>query len=341
MNRTRPWLARVLMAAAIALACLAAHDPRAAEPIKVGLVKTLAVGPVFVAQEEGFFAAEGLTAEIVYFDAAEPVAVAAASGAIDFGITGLSAGFYNLAAKGAVKMIAAGNREMPGFKNAGFIASNRAYGAGLTTVTALAGHSVAVTQIGGMLHYDLELALERDKLDPKSVRVLAVQSNTNLNSTIAGGQSDAGVMPVTPAMVLLGKGDGKLLGWVGDIVPYIQANAAFTATATVDGRRATVEAFLRAYKKGARDYHDAFAGENEERRDGPTAPAIVAILHKYTGQAPAQIAQAIPWVDRDARVDVADIRHQIEWFRAQGLIKSGAGDADPIDGRYVVPLPQR
>ncbi|HXQ51093.1 MAG TPA: ABC transporter substrate-binding protein [Stellaceae bacterium] len=332
---------RVLRCAAVVLACIAAPGLRAAEPIKIGLVKTLAVGPIFVAQEEGFFAAEGLDAEIVFIDSAEPIAVAAASGAVDFGITGLSAGFYNLAAQGAVKIIAAGNREMLGFKNAGYVASNRAWDAGLNALEKLGGHSVAVTQRGGMLDYDLALAIERYKIDPASVRVLAVQSNTNMNSTIAGGQADAGVFPVTPAMVLLGKGEGKLLGWVGDMVPYGQANAAFTATKTANDRRATVEAFLRAYKKGARAYHDAFAGDDEERRDGPTAPAILDILHKYTGQAPAQIAQAIPWVDRDARLDVADIRHQVEWFRAQGLIKGGAGDADPIDERYVVPLPRK
>ena len=225
---------RVLRCAAVVLACIAAPGLRAAEPIKIGLVKTLAVGPIFVAQEEGFFAAEGLDAEIVFIDSAEPIAVAAASGAVDFGITGLSAGFYNLAAQGAVKIIAAGNREMLGFKNAGYVASNRAWDAGLNALEKLGGHSVAVTQRGGMLDYDLALAIERYKIDPASVRVLAVQSNTNMNSTIAGGQADAGVFPVTPAMVLLGKGEGKLLGWVGDMVPYGQANAAFTATKTAN-----------------------------------------------------------------------------------------------------------
>lgn len=122
------WLTSAMILVALGTAA------RAAEPIKIGVVKTLAVGPVFVAQERGYFAAEGLAATIVYIDAAEPIAVAAASGAIDFGVTGLSAGFYNLAAKGALRIIAAGNREMPGFKNAGYVASNRAYAAGLRTL---------------------------------------------------------------------------------------------------------------------------------------------------------------------------------------------------------------
>ena len=158
---------------------------------------------------------------------------------------------------------------MPGFKNAGYVASNRAWDAGLKTMKDLAGHSVAVTQRGAMLDYDLALAIEHFGLDPKSVRVLAVQSNTNLTSAVAGGQADAGVFPVTPAMVLLGKGDAKLLGWVGDIVPYGQTNATFTATKIADGKGDMVKRFLAAFRKGARDYHDAFAGPKEERRDGP------------------------------------------------------------------------
>ena len=41
-----------------------------AESIKIGIVQTLAVGPVFVAAERGYFTAEGFRAELVYFDAA-------------------------------------------------------------------------------------------------------------------------------------------------------------------------------------------------------------------------------------------------------------------------------
>jgi NitT/TauT family transport system substrate-binding protein len=329
------WLAVALVVAGW---CCAA---RAAEPITVGVVKTLAVGPIFVAQERGYFAAEGLAATIVYFDAAEPIAVAAASRAVDFGVTGLSAGFYNLAAKGALRIIAAGNREMPGFKNAGYVASNRAYDGGLKTLKDLAGHSVVVTQIGGMLDYDLGLAVEKFGLDPKSVRVLAVQSNTNASTALAGGRADAGVLPVTPAMLLLGKGSVKLLGWVGDLVPYGQPNAAFTAATIADGRAATIEHFLAAYRRGAHDYHDAFAGPGEVRQDGPSAPAVLAILHRYTGQTVAQIEQAIPWVDADVRLDVPDILHQIDWFHAHGEFKGEVDGRRLIDRRYVVPLPQR
>jgi NitT/TauT family transport system substrate-binding protein len=313
----------------------------AAESIKIGLVQTLAVGPVFVAQERGYFTAEGFTSELVFFDAAQPIAIAAASGDIDFGMTGMSAAFYNLAGQGALRIIAAGNREMPGFKNAGYIASNRAYDAGLTALKLLAGHSVAVTQIGSQLHYDLGLAAEKYRVDLKDIRILALQSNSNMSSALAGGQADLGVFPVTPAMQLMTRGAAKLVGWVGDEVPYGQPNTVFTAAKNASEKPTQVERFLRALRKGARDYHDAFADAQEQRKDDPTAPQMVALLASYTHQPVEDIKIAIPWLDADLRLDVADIRHQIEWFRAQGQLKSEVKDNDVIDARYVVPLPGR
>ena len=312
-----------------------------AESIKIGIVQTLAVGPVFVAQERGYFEAEDLSAELVYFDAAQPIAVAVAGGSIDFGMTGMSAAFYNLADQGVLRIIAAGNREMPGFKNAGYIASNRAYAAGLTTLSQLAGHSVAVTQIGSQLHYDLGLAAEKYHLDLQSIHVLALQSNTNMSTALTGGQADLGVFPVTPAMQLISSGDAKLVGWVGDEVPYGQPNTVFTATKTAAEKQALVERFLLALKHGAKDYHDAFADANEQRHDGPGASQVLAVLAKYTHQPTEDIRFAIPWIDGSLRLDATDVRHQIEWFRAEGQLKSEPQDQDIIDPRYVVTLPGR
>ncbi|HVA14178.1 MAG TPA: ABC transporter substrate-binding protein [Stellaceae bacterium] len=321
------------------LSCAAAAAK--AEAIKIGVVRTLAVGPIFVADDRGYFRDEGLDATIVYFDAAQPIAIAAASGDIDFGVTGMSAAFYSLAGQGVLKIIAAGNREMPGFKNAGYLASNRAYEAGLTSLKQLAGRTAAVTQVGSQLHYDLGLAAEKYKIDLKDIRVAALQSNTNMSSALAGGQADLGVFPVTPAMRLLSRGDAKLLGWVGDEVPYGQPNTAFTSSKIANDHRATVERFLRAFKKGARDYHDAFADASEHRRDGPTADAILALLSTYTHQPVEQIRVAIPWLDAELRLDSQDIRRQIDWFRAQGEIKTPVNAAEIIDQRYVVALPGR
>ena len=62
----------------------------AAEHIKIGGQKT--TSPLYIAVEKGYFAAEGLDPELVYFEAGQPVAVATVLGDIDFGIAGLTGG---------------------------------------------------------------------------------------------------------------------------------------------------------------------------------------------------------------------------------------------------------
>ena len=310
----------------------------AAEDVKIGYIKVTALAPVMVAQAKGYFAAEGLNAEIIPFDAPVPVAQAVVSGAVDFGTTGPSGAFYNLAGQGGLRILAGMAREAPSFQFLAVLASNRAYNAGLTSVKALAGHSVAVSDIGGAAHYSLTLIEEKYHIDPASVRVAPLQGISAAISALAGGSVDASTSPATAFAPVLERGDAKLLAYVGDETPW-QAGIVYTTRKTADERHDTVEKVLRALKNAMRDYHDAFTGPDERRKDGPGAPEILALLSKQLNQPPEQVARAIAYVDRDGRVDVKDLNHQVAFQRSQGLIK-GTVDLDAIiDKRYVVPLP--
>ena len=126
----------------------------------------------------------------------------------------------------------------------------------------------------------------------------------------------------------------------GDEKSY-QFGVVFTATARANDHADLVQRFLRAYRKGARDYHEAFTGPKGERIDGPTAPAILDILAKYVSVPRDRLAAAVSYIDADARLDVADVLHQVAWYKSQKLLKSEI-DAEPlIDRRYVTPLPPR
>jgi NitT/TauT family transport system substrate-binding protein len=73
--------------------------------------------------------------------------------------------------------------------------------------------------------------------------------------------------------------------------------------------------------------------------DMPTAPEVLAILAKYVGQTPEQLKRAVPYIDREGRIDFKDIRHQIAWYKSQGMLKDSVDDDKIIDTRYAVPLP--
>jgi NitT/TauT family transport system substrate-binding protein len=334
-----PVFRRPLTLAFFAAAALALASPVRAESIKVGISKLLSYPAVPIAIERGYFKEQGIDAEMVYFDSAEPIAVAVASGSVDFGVSGLSAAFYTLAGQGQLRMIASSGYEQPGFYNIVLLGSLKAYDAGLKSPKDLAGHSVAVTQLGTSLELNLARLAQKFGVDFKSLEVKPLQSNGNVVSALTGGTIDAAVIPATPALKLLATNQVKALSWVGDDAPGNTGSAAFTGTKTANDRGDLVKRFLVAYRHGMKDFHDAFTDAAGKRQDQPTAPAMLELMSKFTGVPIAAIEKATPYVDPQGRVDVPEIKSQIAWYRSQGQIKAPV-DADTlIDKRYAIPLP--
>src|SRR5262249_6532290 len=115
----RAALAGLLVISASAVAC--AGEPQKA---KDGVVRLQSSAPVFIAEDKGYFRDAGIDVELKFFDAAQPIAVATTSGDVDFGITAFTAGLYNLAGKGTLKVIGGMSREKAGYPLIGYFASN-------------------------------------------------------------------------------------------------------------------------------------------------------------------------------------------------------------------------
>ena len=79
---------RTLIAAAI-LATFAA-DALAQDKLRLCALRFVSSAPFFIAADKGYFKAEGLDAELKFFEAAQPVAVGVATGDCDIGATGFT-----------------------------------------------------------------------------------------------------------------------------------------------------------------------------------------------------------------------------------------------------------
>ncbi|UPJ49015.1 ABC transporter substrate-binding protein [Bradyrhizobium sp. 200] len=251
----------------IAIANIGVSRPAVAERLVIGVAKLASAGPVSVAIERGYFAEQGFEPTLKYFDAAQPIAVAAASGDIDVGATGLTAGFYNMAAQGVLKIVAAQSHEKPGYQSNAVIASLKGYDGGLTSLHGLAGKSIGIAAVGSMTHYALGLIAEKYQIDLKTIRIVPLQTIPNMVSALRGGQVDGLVVPSTAAIPLLKEGQAKLLGYVGDEAPW-QIGAVFTSTRTASEKRDFVTRFIAAYRKGTRDFFEAFSGPSGKVVDG-------------------------------------------------------------------------
>jgi NitT/TauT family transport system substrate-binding protein len=310
-----------------------------AEEIRVGVVKTSSSGDLFIAAERGYFRAEGLEVTLVPFDGAQPIAVAVVTGDLDIGVSALTAGFYSLAGQGELRLIGGESRDVATYQYIGYLASNRAFAAGLTAPRDLAGHSLAITQIGAPGHYALGRLAEKYRFDVNSIRLVPLYSYPSIVAALAGNRVDAGLLAAAPGLAAVERGATRLIGWVGDETPW-QVSGVYTATVTADGREDMLRRFLAACREGARDYAAAFSAEDGARRDGPDADAVLDIIAKYTGEQASDIRRAIGYIDPEGRIDTADIERQIAWYKAQNFLKGDIDGVELLDRRYVRTLPE-
>ncbi|HLI19711.1 MAG TPA: ABC transporter substrate-binding protein [Stellaceae bacterium] len=330
----------VVLAAALLWPALVV-PARAAEKIKVAVVSSLGSAPILVAGAKGYFKDEGLDADFVHFDSAQPVAVAVVAGDVDFGSTGLTGAFFTLANQGILRLIGAGTWERPGFQGLGLIVSDQAWNQGVHSIEALKGHSVAITQTGTALHHSLYLMLKKHGIDLKDVRVLPLQSNPNVASAVTGGQADAAMLSSGNAYSLIDKNAAHLLGWLGEEMGEAQGDGTYTSTKNANERPDVVKHFLAAFRKGEQTWDSAFLDAKGNRADQGSAPEMIAIVAKGLGVPEQVVKLGVPYFDPQARVSVADVQGALDWYYAQGMIKTKIDAKKITDFRYAIEAPAK
>ena len=317
-----------------------ASAARADEPVRLGLLHTLSPAPFYIAQERGYFKAEGIELSFRFFEAAQPIAAAAVSGDIDVGVTALTGGFFNLAEKGTLKVIGGALHEEAGYQGSAILASNKAYDGGLTSLDKLPGHSFAITQYGSSFHYMAGRIAEAKGFDIKTITLRPVQQIANMVAAVSTNQVDATIAIASMAKPLQAKGQAHILGWAGDIVPY-QITAVFTTPAMIANHPDLLRHFAAAYEHGVADYREAFLRLDPQGHPivDATTDAAIPLLTKYvfTGdpEARRKILEGVGYYDPNGALDVKDVIAQIGWFKDQGLVK---GDTDPaamLDTQYL------
>ncbi len=313
-----------------------AAPARAATKVNVGALRFTSHAASFVAFERGYFAEAGLDVEFTFFQAAQPMAVAIASGDADFGVTAITGGLINLAEKGAAKVIGGALQEEQGIDGQSILASNAAFEAGLTAPSGLGAKSFGITQAGSSFHYMGSKIAAAEGIDDLSFKPL--QKVGAIIGALKSGQIDAWTIVPHIAKALIGGGAVKEIGKVADYLPDYQVTTVFTSAANAADERAKTEAFLAAFSKGAADFNaalvDGTAGED-------AADEMVALIHKYVyadkplEEAAPSIRNGAMRVNEGAALTMGSVADQLAWFQAEGLIKPEITVETLVDASYV------
>ena len=285
---------------------------------RIGLVRLPSNAPLYIGLERGFFRNEGLDIQLNFFDAASAVPVVVVSGDVDIGLGGLTAAFYNLAAKGGLKIISSTVREKAG------------YNEGFQSWKDLAGKRVAITTVGSSYHLKFVTLAKKNGVDIAKVTFVPLQSLQNQAAAFAGNQVDAASLPALVAENFVKSGQGRLMGWAGDETPS-QNGVVVASPATIEKRRVLIEKFLRAYNQSVALYYDSFLGRADERSASLAQQQMLEAIARYVQSTPENLKSAMPYYDRQPEVDVADMSRQLAIWQELGMAPKSADIKTMVD----------
>jgi NitT/TauT family transport system substrate-binding protein len=314
----------------------AGTDAQTPVPLKVGVLKLTSSAPVFVGVEKGYFREFGVEPELVYFQAAAPIATALAAGQLDVGATGLTAALYNIVLGGEKLWIVADKgREWPGYPLVAILAQKELWDSGaLRSIKDLKGKRIGVTQIGSTFHYHIGNILEKDGLTLADVKIVPLQAMPATMEALKGKQVDAILVPQPFPGAAEAQGFGKIMAWAGDLYPWQIAAIFYSGKFATDRARAV--AFMKGYVKASRHYYDAALVQKDGRLvPGPNYEEVVQITAKYTGARPEVIRLGFPFQDRNGRLLVPDIERQMAWWTANGFMKKTLPLRSIVDTSFV------
>ncbi len=299
------------------------------------MLKLTSSAPLFIGVEKGFFKEFGVEPELVFFQAAAPIATALAAGQVDVGATGLTAALYNIVLGGEkIWVVADKGREWPGYPLTAIVVRKELYDGGLRGVTDLKGKRIGITQLGSTFHYHLGNVLEKHGLTLNDVKIVPLQAMGAAMEALKGRQVDAIMLPQPFPGTAEAQGFGRILAWGGDLFPWQIAAVFYAKKFAADRDRAV--SFMKGYAKSSRYYHDAVLVQKDGRVvQGKRYDEVVAITAKYTGAKPEVIRLGFPYQDRNGRLLTQDLARQIDWWVKHGFMKSPLSLSDVVDTRFL------
>jgi NitT/TauT family transport system substrate-binding protein len=303
--------------------------------VTVGALNFTSHAASFVAFERGYFAEAGLDVEFKFFQAAQPMAVAIASGDADYAVTSITGGLISLAEKGTTKVIGGALTEEKGIDGQKILVSDAAYQAGVTTPKALDGKKFGITQAGSSFHY---MGAKIAQAEGIALEFTPLQKVGAVIGALKSGQIDAWSIVPHIAKPLAGSGAVHIIGNVADYIPNYQVTTVFTSANNAANERAKTEAFLKAFSKGAADFNAALVDKTTGEAD---AEDMIKLIHKYVyadkpyDKAKPGIVNGAMRINEGAALNTTSVQDQLDWFKSEGLVKDSVTMDMLVDSSYV------
>jgi NitT/TauT family transport system substrate-binding protein len=308
------WFA--VLAAALVLAGCAPAAPEQVT-LRLGLLPIVDGLPMYVAQQQGLFAREGVTVEFV------PVASAAErdqlmqAGQIDGMINDLvSTMFYNKDGR-TIVIVRFARTATPEFPTYRLLAARDS---GITDAAGLKNVPIGISE-GTVIAYTTDRLLEAEGLSPDEIKTVAVPKIPDRLALLESGELKAANLPDPLSSLAILTGATVILD---DTTHPEFGNSVISFRASVlEAHPEAIRAFLRAVEQGVQAIQADKSAWSSILADNKLVPA--PLLDSYV--MPDFPAASVPTESQFADA--------LAWTHEKGLVSADVAYADSVDAGYL------
>jgi NitT/TauT family transport system substrate-binding protein len=302
------------------------HDQTERTKLRVVALPFLGYAPFFIAEEEGYFAEQGLEIEFISLHSTSTVVAALIQGEIDVTAGTLWPSHLNAIARGArIRCVANRNYVAdPACTYSGILARRALLEGGtLDDPAAWRGLRVSVNK-SSCSAYLVEKCLELVGLTIDDVETVDLASPVVELEAFGRGTVDLAVAAEPWVTRTIQDGNGAMWMTAGSVVPGFQWGFILYGPTLLDENPEAGRRFMVAYLKAVEQYRQGKTKRNLE------------IVARHT-RLDSQLLEQTRWptLRRDGRVDFAGVRDFQHWAAGRGLVDSLITEEQFFDPRFV------
>jgi NitT/TauT family transport system substrate-binding protein len=300
--------------------------------VSLGVVANTSDGGIFVAQDRGYFKAEGIDLEIQRFQTLVDMVAPLTSGQLQIASGALAASLFNAAARGVAIHIVAdkGHTFGPEWDYQALVIRKDLIESGkVSDYKDLKSLKLVTSGRGNSTEATLAAALSRGGLTLQDI-TFTQMGFPEMVTAFATKAIDGGIVVEPFVSRLVSEGTGvrwkstlDMLGRNEQVGVVVYGDQV--ATNQDLGRR-----WMRAYIRGLRDYNDAFGPKKQDRDQ------VVRVLTQNTTVTdPAIYGQMRPaGLDPDGRLDLQSIEDDLRYYVESGQVKDRPDLSQLIDTSF-------
>jgi NitT/TauT family transport system substrate-binding protein len=285
--------------------------------LKMGLLPILDTLPFYVADQKGYFEAEGISVEFVPVKSAQERDALMQAGEIDGMLNDLiSTGLFNRD-KAQIKIVATARRAYPESPQFRVLA---APGSGITSAQDLAGVPIGISQ-NTVIQYITDRLLEGEGLSSDQIKILEVSAIPVRFEQLMAGQIQAATLPDPLGQGAMAAG-AILVVDDSRYTQYSQSVLSFS-TGAIESKPNAIKKFLKAWNRAVQDLNNSPGEFTDLLIEKGRVPESIQGSYQMPSFPEGELPSQVVWQD------------VVDWLLDKGLIDHSLAYEDSISTDFV------